>query len=1569
MKRVIRHNIRNNLFLAAFFISLGIGHSSFGQTNTWDGSSSANWNTAANWSLNQVPTAAHDVVIPDGITGTITVNTAAVCNSFTMNGGGTANTVSINAGQSLTVTGAVTIGAGTANGDNKILAVGSGTFTCNSITLATTGNGNRYCRLSISTGIANIAGDIIMNGPANENQVTFTGAGTLNIGGSISGGDVVRVNNCVVNYEGTSVQTVAINADYQYSILNLNNSAGATLGAAINGTNVNRTINVQSGIFNNGGFAITVGNNYSFNVSNGATFNLSGTSTMVTVSGGGTKTFGATSIVDYNGTNQTVTAQAYGNLILSGSGTKTMPGGATTVAGNFTLSGSAVATPAASVAVAGATTISGTSVLTLGAANILSTTPIILDGGTFQTGATAGYNETVGTLNVNSPSTISLGTGNHTLNFSNSSSLTPWGAGATLTINGWTGTGGITGTAGKIFFGAATGTLTAAQLAKISFTGYPGTPILLATGELVPPGLPTVTFTSASQSSANESGTMTITVQLSATSASLVTIPFTITGTATGSGTDYSISSSPVTISAGNLTTTITITITNDVIYEGNETVIVTMGTPTNANQGATIVHTATITDDDAAPDTDGDGVADNIDLDDDNDGILDSDECTSFFENYGSGSDPGPTIPYTNYGWYTGGGVATNPDDGEYVRGTNPTLYDVGWNCWINRTDHTGNANGYMYIVNSNNNAGLEFYRRTISGLQGNVDVDFSAWIVNMDLITYPEPRVRPDVTFSIRTLADVVIASANTGQVTKDEAWHQYTFTFNPGANTSVQIVMVNNAPGGLGNDLAIDDIEFRQTVCDTDGDGTVNSLDQDSDNDGCPDVIEAGFTDGDLDGMLGTSPVTVDGNGLVTGSGGYTTPADGDGNGVRDYLEAGTAPSITAQPINRSICANQNTTFSVTASNANTYQWQVSTNSGGSWANVTNTGIYTGATTATLTLTNVPVGPPYNGYWYHVLVSNSSYICGGVLTSNTATLAVSPGAPTTPVTITGTTPACSNSVGNVYSIAAVANATNYNWTVPTGWTITAGQGTLSMTATAGTTGQNGNVSVRAENGCGNSAYRDLAVTVTASNTATLTSAGGTNNQTLCINTAITNITYSTTGATGATVTGLPAGVSGVWNSNVVTISGTPSESGTFNYTVTLTGGCGTVTATGTITVNLNTVTLTSAGGTNNQTLCINTAITNITYSTTGATGATVTGLPAGVSGTWNASVVTISGTPTASGTFNYTITLTGGCGTVTTTGSITVNLNTVTLTSAAGTNNQTLCINTAITNITYSTTGATGANVTGLPAGVSGVWNANVVTISGTPSATGTFNYTVTLTGGCGTVTATGTITVNLNTVTLTSAGGTNNQTLCTNSAITNITYSTSGATGATVTGLPAGVSGVWNANVVTISGSPSESGTFNYTVNLTGGCGTITASGTITVNSIQAEVTLRSNDNGCPELIESQGFNPENGVNHNSGSTKVVFRVGRLNSSVAWSFDYNISGASVYASSLNPSPGTINRLASENYIDLDFLITNIENTPLTVSLNVTSISDLNGCSNSTTVSAVVHILAMPLLGPFD
>jgi hypothetical protein len=368
----------------------------------------------------------------------------------------------------------------------------------------------------------------------------------------------------------------------------------------------------------------------------------------------------------------------------------------------------------------------------------------------------------------------------------------------------------------------------------------------------------------------------------------------------------------------------------------------------------------------------------------------------------------------------------------------------------------------------------------------------------------------------------------------------------------------------------------------------------------------------------------------------------------------------------------------------------------------------------------------------------------------------------------------------------------------------------------------------------------------TVTLSALATAGAASST--PTLCINSALTNITHSTTGAIGiGTATGLPAGVSAAWSNNVITVSGTPTASGIFNYSIPLTGGCGTVNATGTITVNAQqTVSVASSS----PTICRNVSMASITHSTTGATGrGTATGLPPGVSSSWAANVLTISGTPTTAGTYNYSIPLTGGCGSVSATGTITVSVNN-TVGNASGGNNRTACINSAITTISRTTTGATGIGTpTGLPTGVSAAWSNNVITISGTPTQSGTFNYSIPLMGGCGSINATGTITVTANN-TVGNASGGNNRTVCVNSTMTTISRTTTRATGiGTPTGLPTGVSASWSTNTLTISGTPTQSGTFNYSVPLTGGCGTINATGTITVTAANTAGVASSSPTLC------------------------------------------------------------------------------------------------------------------------
>lgn len=315
------------------------------------------------------------------------------------------------------------------------------------------------------------------------------------------------------------------------------------------------------------------------------------------------------------------------------------------------------------------------------------------------------------------------------------------------------------------------------------------------------------------------------------------------------------------------------------------------------------------------------------------------------------------------------------------------------------------------------------------------------------------------------------------------------------------------------------------------------------------------------------------------------------------------------------------------------------------------------------------------------------------------------------------------------------------------------------------------------------------------------------------------------------------------GIWSGNGV--SGNtfnPSTlSGNISVTYSVLSGVCTDVITHDILINPDaSINLVSALGTDTQSLCINTPLTNITYTIGGGgTGGFVTGLPNGVIGIYSGGILTISGTPSISGTFNYVVTTTGTCIQTTANGIITVNPDaSLSLTSLNGTDNQTICSNNPITDITYSVSGSgTGANVTGLPNGITAFYNSGTLIISGTPTDTGTFVFNVSTTGICSQTSAGGTIIVNPNTsIILTSGVGTNFQTICNNNQITNITYLISGGgTGANVTGLPSGVTGNYNTDTLTISGTPLGAGTYNYTVNTTGICSQDSASGTIIITT--------------------------------------------------------------------------------------------------------------------------------------
>jgi hypothetical protein len=116
---------------------------------------------------------------------------------------------------------------------------------------------------------------------------------------------------------------------------------------------------------------------------------------------------------------------------------------------------------------------------------------------------------------------------------------------------------------------------------------------------------------------------------------------------------------------------------------------------------------------------------------------------------------------------------------------------------------------------------------------------------------------------------------------------------------------------------------------------------------------------------------------------------------------------SPAISAQPANASASSGSNASFSVTASGAGlSYEWQE--NQGSGFANIIDGGIYSGATTATLTLSGVPLS--MDSWQYQCIVTGT---CTPAVTTSTAALAV-----------------VTTSVGDYRSIA------NGNWATNTTW-----------------------------------------------------------------------------------------------------------------------------------------------------------------------------------------------------------------------------------------------------------------------------------------------------------------------------------------------------------------------------------------------------------------------------------------------------------------------------------------------------------------------------------------------------
>jgi gliding motility-associated-like protein len=179
----------------------------------------------------------------------------------------------------------------------------------------------------------------------------------------------------------------------------------------------------------------------------------------------------------------------------------------------------------------------------------------------------------------------------------------------------------------------------------------------------------------------------------------------------------------------------------------------------------------------------------------------------------FGAGSGPGPALApgKTSYNYVT----SPCPNDGEY------SLVDITFNCFSGSWhtlvgDHTPNdALGKYMLINASFTPG-DFYVDTIYGLCPNTNYEFATWVRNiLKPSACNSAGIKPNLTFKIETLTGTMLATFNSGDIDAADApeWKQYgTFFQTPVGVTNVVIRLTNNAAGGCGNDLALDDITFR-------------------------------------------------------------------------------------------------------------------------------------------------------------------------------------------------------------------------------------------------------------------------------------------------------------------------------------------------------------------------------------------------------------------------------------------------------------------------------------------------------------------------------------------------------------------------------------------------------------------------------------------------------------------------------------------------------------------------------------------------------------------------------------
>ena len=145
-------------------------------------------------------------------------------------------------------------------------------------------------------------------------------------------------------------------------------------------------------------------------------------------------------------------------------------------------------------------------------------------------------------------------------------------------------------------------------------------------------------------------------------------------------------------------------------------------------------------------------------------------------------------------------------PGDGRYTLTNDMSKWPSIWPTWLQIGDNSEDPRGYMMVVNASQTPGI-FYEQLIDNVCENTLYEFSADAINL-IRNGTGGHILPDISFYIND-----VLQYTTGPIPQDEMWHTYGFTFTSGSGQStLKLTLRNNAPGGGGNDLALDNIVFR-------------------------------------------------------------------------------------------------------------------------------------------------------------------------------------------------------------------------------------------------------------------------------------------------------------------------------------------------------------------------------------------------------------------------------------------------------------------------------------------------------------------------------------------------------------------------------------------------------------------------------------------------------------------------------------------------------------------------------------------------------------------------------------